>query len=309
MLCALAVLAACGDGSAGELRPYTDDASVQGATERPGRPETTTTTPPPPPPELPRGGREIFPAFRVVAHYGGPTTWKLGILGETAPEEAAVRVEAAAAPFAQPERPVLPAFELIVSVAQAAPGPDGDHSAPTDLALVRRWLEAARAARMLLILDIQPGLTPFPQEVKRYEELLREPDVGLALDSEWRMPPGQVPGNTIGTVDAAEINEVSAWLSAIVQEEDLPEKLLVLHQFTFGMITNRAAVADRPGLATVFHVDGFGGRTIKAQKYQALKSDPPFANGLKLFHDEDPNIFTPPDVLAMAPAPDLITYQ
>src|SRR5687768_10743737 len=101
MLCALVVVA-CGDGSTGEMRPFADDASSNGPTERPARPATTTTTPPPPPPpppELPRGGREIFPAFRVVAHYGGATTWKLGILGETAPEEAAARVEAAAAPF------------------------------------------------------------------------------------------------------------------------------------------------------------------------------------------------------------------
>jgi hypothetical protein len=244
-----------------------------------------------------------------VAHYGGATTPVLGILGETAPEQAAARVEAAAAPFAQPGRPTLPAFELIATVAQASPGPDGNYSSPTDLAVVRRWLEAARAARMLLVLDIQPGLSPFPEEVRRYEELLREPDVGLALDSEWRMPPGKIPGKNIGTVDAVEINEVSAWLATIVQEEDLPEKLLVLHQFTFGMITNRAAVIDQPGLATVFHVDGFGGRNIKLQKYQALKSGPPFANGLKLFHDEDTNMFSPTDVLALVPAPDLVTYQ
>jgi hypothetical protein len=162
---------------------------------------------------------------------------------------------------------------------------------------------------MLLVLDVQPGLTPFLQEVKRYEAILREPDVGLALDSEWRMPPGQVPGKTIGTVDAAEVNEVSSWLASIVREGDLPEKLFVLHQFTFGMITNRPAVVDQPGLATVFHIDGFGGRQIKLQKYQALQAAAPYANGLKLFHDEDTNMFAPPDVLAMTPAPDLITYQ
>jgi hypothetical protein len=310
VVCALAVVAACGGGSSSGSRG--DRSPAEEATERPAEKPTattTTTTAPPPPPELPRGGREIFPAFRVVAHYGNASSAAMGILGETPPEQAAARVEAAAAPFAQPERPVLPAFELIATVAQAAPGPDGDYSSPTDLAVVRRWLEAARAARMLLVLDVQPGLTPFPQEVRRYEELLREPDVGLALDPEWRMPPGQVPGQKIGTVDAAEVNEVSAWLAAIVQEEDLPEKLFILHQFTFGMITNRAAVVDRPGLATVFHIDGFGGRGIKLQKYQALKTDPPFANGLKLFHDEDTHMFTPPDVLAMVPAPDLITYQ
>jgi hypothetical protein len=305
VVCALVVVAACGTSPP---ESGADQGAASRGDRRPRAP-TTTTTAPPPPPELPRGGREIFPAFRVVAHYGNSATGALGILGETPPEQAAARVEAAAAPFAQPGRPVLPAFELIVSVAQASPGPDGDHSAPTDVAMVRRWLDAAREARMLLVLDVQPGLTPFPQEVRRYEELLREPDVGLALDSEWRMPPGGVPGKKIGTVDAAEINEVSTWLATIVKEGNLPEKLFVLHQFTFGMITNRPAVVDQPGLATVFHIDGFGGRQIKLQKYQALQATPPFANGLKLFHDEDTNMFAPPDVLAMTPAPDLITYQ
>lgn len=274
---------------------------------------TTSTTEAPtttaPPPELPRGGREIFPAHRVVANYGNAESTAMGILGETAPEQAAAALEVAAAPFDQPDRPVLPAFELIVSVAQASPGSDGNYSVPTPLALVQRWLDAARAARMLLILDIQPGTSPFLPEVQRFESFLRQPDVGLALDSEWRMQPGQVPGRQIGSVDAAEINEVSAWLAGIVREERLPEKLFVLHQFTHSMITNRSAVVDQPGLVTVFHIDGFGGREIKLEKYQALKATPPFANGLKLFYDEDTDMFAPADVLALTPAPDLITYQ
>ena len=41
---------------------------------------------------------------------------------------------------------------------------------------------------------------------KRLEKWLREPDVGLALDPEWRMAPGQVPGDVIGRVDAREVN-------------------------------------------------------------------------------------------------------
>lgn len=295
------------DGSAsGAGTDDTDDGDA-------GR-ETTTTTEAPttttaPPPELPRGGREIFPAHRIVANYGNAESTAMGVLGETAPEQAAAALEVVAAPFAQPDRPVLPAFELIVSVAQASPGSDGNYSVPTDPALVQRWLDAARAARMLLILDIQPGSSPFLPEVQRFESFLRQPDVGLALDSEWRMQPGQIPGQQIGSVDAAEVNEVSAWLADIVREERLPEKLFVLHQFTHSMITNRPAVVDQPGLATLFHIDGFGGRDIKLKKYDALKATPPFANGFKLFYDEDTDIFAPADVLAMSPVPDLITYQ
>ncbi|MGI8937185.1 MAG: hypothetical protein ACR2JF_03010 [Iamia sp.] len=308
----VSILTGCGSGDGGDdASPSATGAAPTDAgapsTGAPSTTEATTTTAPPP--ELPRGGREIFPAHRVVAYYGNPGTAALGVLGETPPEEAAARVEAAAAPFDRPDRPVLPAFELIVTVAQAAPGSDGDYSAPTDLAVVERWHAAARAAGMLLILDIQPGRAPFLPEVQRYESLLREPDVGLALDSEWRMGPDEVPGQTIGSVAASEVNEVSAWLADIVADEDLPEKIFLLHLFTPSMIEDRDAVVDRPGLATVFHVDGFGGQEIKIRKYAELKGTGTFASGLKLFFDEDIDIFSPEQVLGIDPDVDLITYQ
>lgn len=268
---------------------------------------TTTTTEPEAPAELPRGGTELFPDFRMVAHYGNAESTAMGILGEAPVGEAAERLEPVAQTFAEPDRPVLPAFELIVTVAQPVPGPNGNYSLPTPIERVHEWHEAARAADMYLILDLQPGTGSFLDDARRFEELLREPDVGLALDPEWRMPEGEVPGGTIGTVDAAEINEVSAWLADIVAEENLPEKLFVLHIFVESMITNRDQVEDRPGLATLFHVDGFGGREIKLEKYEQLRG--PFATGFKLFLDEDTNLFEPDDVLAFDNPPDLITYQ
>ncbi len=310
----LTLVAACGsgdgDGDDAARRPGDRQSSTTSTTE----PSTTTTTEPSTttttaPRELPGGGREIFPGRRVVAYYGNATSPALGVLGETGPEEAAARVAVAALPFAQPDRPVLGAFELIVSVAHRSPGPDGDFSSPTDAAVILPWLAAARAHGMLLLLDVQPGRASFVDEVKRYEGLLREPDVGLALDAEWRMGPGEVPGEVIGQVSAAEVNEVSAWLSVLVADENLPEKLFVLHQFTAGMLPDRAAVVDRPGLATVVHVDGFGSRADKLAKYEQLHAVAPFANGLKLFFDEDIDIFTPAEVLGLVPAPDLITYQ
>lgn len=302
----VASLAACsgGDGDGGgDAAPGTG-----GATSAPPTTEATTTTAPPPP-ELPRGGRTLFPDHRVVAYYGNAESSALGVLGEVPPEEAAARVDQAAAPFDRPDRPVLPAMELIVTVAQASPGADGDYSSTTPMDLVRRWHFAARDAGMLLILDFQPGRSDFLPQVQQFEELIREPDVGVALDSEWHMAPDEVPGQVIGSVDAAQVNEVSAWLADIVAEEDLPEKVFLLHQFTESMITNRDQVVDRPGLATVFHIDGFGGQEIKVRKYAALQVEPPFHNALKLFYDEDIDIFTPDQVLGIDPDIDLVTYQ
>jgi len=295
------------DGSSSTEEATPPSLSPTVATTTTAVPTTTTTTTPPKASELPRGGTEIFPAFRVVAHYGNAQSASLGILGETAPEEAAARLLPAAEAFAQPDRPVLPAFELIVSVAQGSPGPNGTYSIATPEDMVWQWLEAARAADMLLVLDLQPGTQTFLEDARRFERILREPDVGLALDAEWRVAPGVIPGQEIGTVDAAEINEVSAWLADIVAAEGLPEKLFVLHLFTESMISNREAVVERPGLATTYHVDGFGGREVKLEKYEALKG--PYAKGLKLFHDEDTNIFGPADVLGFVDPPDLITYQ
>jgi hypothetical protein len=231
------------------------------------------------------------------------------VLGEGTPAQAARRLERVAKRFATKRRPVLPAFELIASVAQASPGPDGDYSQPTRPADIQRYLTAARRARALLILDVQPGRAPFLREVQRYERFLRQPDVGLALDPEWSMRAGQVPGQTIGSTDARTINRVSAYLAGLVRRHRLPQKLLVIHQFTPQMVRNRAAVVRRPGLAITFHIDGFGTQAAKRAKYRELRARPPFWNGLKLFYDEDVDRFTPAEVLRLRPIPDLISYQ
>src|SRR3954471_6894879 len=42
---------------------------------------------PKPPVQLPRGGRTILPAFRVVAYYGAPQDKELGVLGIGSPAQ------------------------------------------------------------------------------------------------------------------------------------------------------------------------------------------------------------------------------
>lgn len=254
--------------------------------------------------------QQIFPNFRIVALYGNDSSPALGVLGEQSPDAAAARLEQVIAPFrAVSDRPILGAFELIATVAQAAPGPSGLYRAPSSDELIQRYLDAARAHGLMLVLDIQPGRSDFLTEAKRYEKFLRQPDVHLALDPEWRVGPNSVPGQVVGQVSAAEVNSVADWLAAIVAAEKLPEKLFVVHQFQVRMITDRAALRDRAGLAVTIHMDGFGTRSQKLATYSFTQAAAPFHNGFKLFYDEDVNMFSPAETLGLSPAPDLVTYQ
>jgi hypothetical protein len=262
------------------------------------------------PAQLPRGGRTILPDRRVVAFYGAPQDRELGVLGIGSPARASRSLERQARPYARRGRPVLPAFELIAAIVTNEAGDGGDHSIRQEPATIRRYLRAARAHRMLLVLDIQPGYAPFLQEAQALEDFLKEPDVSLALDPEWSMDPPQLPGEEIGSTDAATINEVSRYLSGIVRRYDLPQKLLVVHRFTGDMIEAEHDLKRYPGVAVVVNVDGFGDRPNKISKYNEFTDDLQRRfNGFKLFYEEDVNLMKPKNVLGLRPQPDLVVYE
>ncbi|MCW2958605.1 MAG: hypothetical protein JWP18_1408, partial [Solirubrobacterales bacterium] len=291
-----------------------DDATTQGtgsaAAAGTGSAAAASDVPKAAPPELPGGGRRIFPARRVVAFYGNPQDDELGILGIGPQAKMLAKLEQQAKPYARKTRPILPALELIATVAAASPGADGSHTLHTPPELIDRYLRAARKAKALLILDIQPGLNDFPTEMRRYIKWLKEPDVSLALDPEWRVQRGQVPGQVIGSVTAAEVNQTSADLAQLTKANNLPEKLFVIHQFTDGMVTNPELVVNRRGLATVFNVDGFGAKPNKVNKYKALVvGKERFRHGFKLFYKEDLGLMKPASVMALTPRPDLVVYE
>ena len=255
------------------------------------------------------GGRQIFPAHRVVAYYGAPGDARLGILGAAPPDRIARLLKHQARAYARLGRPVLPALELVATVATRSPGADGMYSSRQPAAVVRRYLNAARRARALLILDLQPGRSEFLTEARVYESFLRDPDVSLALDPEWQLAPGQTPGQQIGSTDAATINQVSAYLARIVAKGRLPQKLLIIHQFTSDMIRRRDQIRRRPGLAITINIDGFGDRPNKIARYRALSTSPHLYHGLKLFYQQDPQLMTPHQVLRLVPRPLLVVYQ
>jgi hypothetical protein len=262
------------------------------------------------PPELPRGSRRIFPDHTVVALYGAPQHEELGALGIGTPAAAGRRLERQARPYRRGGRPLLPAFELIATIVQSAPGDDGDHSQRQTPRTIRRYLRAARAHRALLILDVQPGRAPFMREVRALRHFLKEPDVSLALDPEWSMAPGQLPGQQIGSTDAATVNEVSRYLAGIVREGDLPQKLLVVHRFTHDMIRDDDRLRRHPGVALTVNVDGFGDRANKVAKYREFtRGRRDRHHGFKLFYKEDTDLMPPRRVLRLRPRPELIVYE
>jgi hypothetical protein len=261
--------------------------------------------------QLPRGGRRLLPDYRIVAYYGAPQDRQLGALGIGTPAHAAARLARQAKPYASRTRPALPAMELLAVIAHGEAGRDGKYRLRQSNATIRRYLHAARKAKALLVLDIQPGRSDFFTETRRLERWLREPDVGLALDPEWHVAPGQVPGKVIGSVGAREVNATSAWLAQLVAKRKLPQKLFLVHQFTPGMVPV-ARLKQRAGLATVINVDGFGGQAVKIAKYRSfarVARAHGFRRGFKLFYEEDTKLMQPGQVLRLGPPPDVVVYE
>ncbi|SFS17996.1 hypothetical protein SAMN04487783_2476 [Agrococcus baldri] len=263
--------------------------------------------------ELPGGGQIVFPTRMFVALYGHPGVPVLGELGEQDLDWAVTRARERAAQFqALTDRTVVPAFEIIATVAAGAAGDDGNYSNEVSVETLRPWVERAGEEGMYVVLDLQPGLSSFPEQARLYEELLVLPHVGLALDPEWRLLPGQRHLEQIGSVDAAEINETLDWLAELTAAHALPQKVVVLHQFTRRMIRDRAQLdTAHDELALVLHVDGNGTQAAKLETWNALLRDLPagIAMGWKNFIDEDHPMLDPAATMAIEPTPVFVSYQ
>ena len=264
-------------------------------------------------PELPGGGQVAFPGRRMIAAYGSPGIPSLGILGEQDLDETVDRVQELAASYEESsDEPVIPAMEIITTVASGQPGADGDYSSEIDPETLRPWIDRAAEEGIYVVIDLQPGTTHFLEQAKLYEDLLKEPHVGLALDPEWRLEDGQRHLAQIGSVSAEEVNEVSTWLADVTAENDLPQKVFILHQFSHSMISDREDIdASRDELAVLFHADGHGTPDLKLGTWNNLKEDLPDGARMawKNFYDEDTPTFTPEQTMEVDPAPWFVSYQ
>ena len=264
--------------------------------------------------QLPGGGQRFFPDRRFVALYGAPGTGALGVLGEQDVAATVQRAADVAASYdAASDRPVVPMLEVIATVAAGAAGDDGDYSNELSVENIEPYVDAAAAAGQYVVIDLQPGRADFLSQAKRYESLLSRPNVGLALDPEWRLEADQVPLRQIGGVEASEVNAVSTWLADLVASKGLPPKMFVLHQFRLDMLRDRASIdTSRPELATLIHADGQGSQPDKQATWRTLHDGAPagVAWGWKNFYDEDTPMLSPEQTMAdVSPTPDLVTYQ
>jgi hypothetical protein len=262
--------------------------------------------------QLPGGGQLLFPAHLMVALYGTPGAPVLGVLGEQDLAASIERARRHADAYGDlTDKTVLPGFELIASVASEGAGQDGNYSNELDPERLGEWAEAAGNAGIYAIIDLQPGHTDFVTQAKQYESILSLPWVGLALDPEWRLAPGEKHLVNIGSVGSVEVNAVQGYLADLVRKHDLPPKLLVLHQFRSDMITDRLGVdVDRDEVTVLIHADGQGSQPEKRATWSRLRTDAPeVAWGWKNFYDEDAPMLTPEQTVQVEPLPDLITYQ
>lgn len=317
MLAATLGLAACASagGPPGAAGPSVGGGGTTEVT-RPTSPSGTSSGPsltPTPAPQLPRGGREIFPRYRLFGYAGAPGSPALGRLGIGDLDARVRELERRGAAYAD-GRQVLPVLELVTVIAHPVPGKDGDYSQRVPDATIDRFLAEARRHRALLLLNVQPGRARVIDLVRRLEPWLRQPDVGLALDPEWEVKQGQVPGQVYGSTTGTELDDVATYLDSLVRRYDLPQKVMVFHQVAPSVVRHQSAVREHPGVVVIKSVDGIGSRAAKTATWTRLVKALPTSihPGFKLFFDEDTrhgSLMTPAQVLALRPEPEYVLFE
>jgi hypothetical protein len=263
--------------------------------------------------QLPGGGQVLFPMRRIVALYGHPGTPALGALGEQNLTASIARARTVAAQYSSLSKVrVIPAFEIIATVAQGSPGRSGDYSYQSSVASLWPWVRAATKAHMYVTLDLQPGRANLLTQAKLYRALLKLPNVGLALDPEWHLGPHQLPLRQIGSVGIKQVNDVVDWLARLTAKYRLPQKLLELHEFRLTMIRNIQQLDTRHAdLAIVVNMDGQGAPATKEQTWAAVVANAPRGVffGWKDFYVKDTPMLGPRATIDHTPEPVLISYQ
>jgi V8-like Glu-specific endopeptidase len=127
---------------------------------------------------------------------------------------------------------------------------------------------------------------------------------------------GKRPGSVIGTMSADDINYVSGYLAGLVKKNNIPPKILVVHRFTQGMVTNYKQIKLYPETQIVIDMDGWGYPAKKIGTYKNwIYSQPIQFTGFKLFYVNDTEksgqkeMMSPAEVLKLKPAPIYIQYQ
>jgi hypothetical protein len=249
---------------------------------------------------------------RLVTFYGHPFDDRMGVLGEYDPPVVIQKLKEQTAAYtaADPTRPGLCTIELIASVAQGSPGADGLYIARTPTAEIEKWAQLTQQQGCLLMLDIQMGYDTVDNDIKAILPFLQRPHVHLAIDPEFHVKRGQIPGESFGSATSGEIAGAMRTLQGLVKQYNLPDKILVLHQFREDMLPDKENIKPLANIDLVVMMDGWGLPQAKIANYGAFVRDEPIQyGGIKLFYKQDDPLMTPAEVIHLDPTPLVIIYQ
>jgi hypothetical protein len=290
-------------------------AAVEGATNTP-EPIATALAESPAPHEPDTGDdcapgvtKSFLSANQIVSYYGNPYAEQLGILGQHDPEELASMLKQRASDLDALNgfRGVQPAFHIVYETAQPQPTDNGLYLLYVDDGTMQEYFDLACREHFFVFLDLQIGRSSVEEEVTKVLPYLHGSNVHLAIDPEFTMNAGEIPGQVIGHVNAAQINAAQQILSDYAAQNHLPDKILVVHQFDEAMISDPENIAAFPNVHVVIDMDGFGPKETKVRKFGTFSAQAPHS-GLKIFYKQDePSLLTDEEVQRLNP--DVVIYQ
>jgi hypothetical protein len=248
----------------------------------------------------------------ILAFYGSPLSRNMGILGRYTKEALSVLLDSLAEEYKAVNggRELIKAFYIIYGTVWP-----GGEIGVLKQSILEDYIRFALERNMLVFIDHQIGRYDPVESLKTMFPYLQYPNVHLALDPEWRTTKPMVD---IGTVSAAEINQAQQVMEDYIREHQLGERMLVIHQFNWRMISRRENVRSGSSLVRLVHcADGFGPPDLKRRSYayNALARNIPI-KAFKLFYNfdipgagyDDP-LLTPGEVMKLDPRPYIIMYQ
>jgi hypothetical protein len=259
----------------------------------------------------------LLPYNRIIAFYGNLYSKRMGILGELPRDVMLKQLQEEVAKWQVADTGVrtIPALHYVAITAQGAAGKDGKHRMRMPFHQIDTIMDWAKKINALVFLDIQVGHSSVKVEVPTLEKYLKLPGVHLGIDPEFSMKNGETPGSKIGTFNAGDINDAIDFLADIVRKNNLPPKVLIVHRFTQGMVTEYDKIKTVPEVQVVMDMDGFGTKVLKRSTYlRYIYKEPVQFTGFKLFYkndikDKTSGMYTPEELVKFTPKPIYIQYQ
>ncbi|MGI8583805.1 MAG: hypothetical protein ACR2KX_16525 [Chitinophagaceae bacterium] len=259
----------------------------------------------------------IFPYNRIVAFYGNLYSTRMGILGEIPKDSMFKKLlqEVEKWKAADTMLPVLPALHYIAVTAQGSPGKGAKYRLRMPFHQIDTIINWAKEINALVFVDIQVGHSTIKDEIGELEKYLKMPQVHFGIDPEFSLKNGEVPGTSIGSFSAEDVNSAIDFLADIVRKNNLPPKILVIHRFTQGMVTDYEKIKKVPEVQVVIDMDGWGDKILKRSTWlRYIYNEPIQFAGFKLFYKNDTKkgkdqLYTPEELSRFVPKPIYIQYQ